>query len=189
MILLATTACAPVQPVVAVPTPGDSYDVANTVLAEKYGFRLDLPRERWPVLVCDLSVDFSGSITWWRFCWASDTQKRTNMLTVLTKICYRPDVIEEKILKWYASNWPYTILKRESSESPDGRVVTHYTIHHWDHQDFLSMEHVWTTKASLVFVATTGKDKKGREVDFRRDFELVLKGVVLSGVAVSGVTP
>lgn len=187
-IAVVAAACAPVQPT-PVSVVGDTYDVASRTLVERYGFKLDLPRDRWPTLACDLNVDFSGNITWWRLCGADYVQNRTGVIAVATKLCYRPEVIEKKILDWYAGKYPYTILKKEVSESPAGHVVTHYTIRHGDHQDFLAMIHVSTPKASLVVVAATGKDKKGREEDFRRDFELVTKSVVISGAVVSGTPP
>jgi hypothetical protein len=180
-------ACAPVQPV-PVSMVGDGYDAANKVLAERFAFKLELPRDRWPTLTCDFNVGFSDKITWWRLCSAEDQVNLTTVVAIVTSLCYRPEIIEEKILKWYAGKWPYTILKKEVSEN-QGRVVTHYAIHHVDHQDFLSMLHIETPKTSLVLLTATGKDKHGREEDFRQDFELATKGVVISEVSVSGKTP
>ncbi len=162
-----------------------SYETANGTLIEKYGFKLDLPRERWPGLSCDLNVNFSGSTTWRRLCYAEDKLNRTGVIVVTTKNCYQPEVIEKRILGWYAGKYPYSVLKKESSESQEGFTVTSYTIQHVDHQDFLTMAHIGTARVPLVLVAATGKDKHGREEDFRTDFELALKGVVVSKVATS----
>ncbi len=162
-----------------------SYEAANSTLVDKYGFKLDLPRERWPKLSCDLNVNFSESVTWWRLCYAEDKLNRTGVIIVTTKNCFQPEVIEKRILGWYAGKNPYSVLKKESSDSQEGFTVTNYTIQHVDHQDFLAMAHIGAARVPLVLLAATGKDKQGREEDFRSDFELAVKGLVVSKAATS----